>query len=96
MRRQIGSVVGTGAEIEIKKGLIDFKPRVIRLFNVTGLVTAEFVEPMPDASALKRVTAGDLTYITTLGITPFFQGFKIGADTDINVAGEVIHWVCEE
>lgn len=92
-----GSVVGTGASIEVQ---LDFQPRVIELYNVTGLVTAVWVEGMADASAIKRVTAGDMTVVTTLGVTPGIAasefGFTIGADTDINVAAELIRWVAHE
>ena len=37
-------------------------------------------------------SAGGAAYITSLGITPLFNGFKIGADTDVNVLGENIYW----
>lgn len=94
----VGSVLGTGATIAVQ---LDFQPRVIELYNITGLVTAAWVEGMADASAVKRVTAGDMTVVTTLGVTPGYDsdtpfGFRIGADTDINVAAELIRWVAHE
>lgn len=38
-------------------------------------------------------TVGDAVLLTSNGITPLFNGFTIGADTDINVAAETINWV---
>ncbi len=89
-----GSVAGTGADLNVDS--VGFKPRTVKLYNVTGLVTAEWTETMADDSAVKRVTAGDMTFVTSNGITPRSAGFAIGADTDINVAAEVIHWEAHE
>ena len=36
--------------------------------------------------------AGENALITSLGITPYFDGFNIGADTDVNVSAETIYW----
>lgn len=38
-------------------------------------------------------TAGDAILLSSNGITPLFNGFTIGADTDINVSAETINWV---
>jgi hypothetical protein len=51
---------------------------------------------MADASVMKVVTAGTITAETTLGITPLSDGFQIGADTDLNVADQLIHWTAYE
>lgn len=93
-RIMTGSCVGTGSAMNIDS--VGFRPRRVVLENVTGLVTASWTDNMADASAVKRVTAGDMTFITTLGVTPRAKGFTIGADTDINVSGEVIHWTAFE
>ena len=85
-----GAVSGTGSALNVRT--VGFRPRTVRLFNVTGLVTAIWQDTMPDASALKAVTAGDIGYITSDGITPLSNGFTIGADSDINAAAEVVHW----
>lgn len=37
--------------------------------------------------------ASDAAFIASGGITPSFNGFSIGTDTDVNVIAEVIHWV---
>lgn len=82
--------VGTGANIDIRS--LPGRPLSVKIVNRTGLVTAEWNESMPDGSMCKRVTAGTMTFPTTLGITPLSDGFRIGADTDVNVAGEVGYW----
>ena len=89
-----GAVTGTGASLNVTS--VGFRPRRVTLFNSGGLATSEWTDSMADASALKRVTAGTLTFPLTLGITPLANGFTIGADTDINVSGELIHWVAFE
>lgn len=89
-----GSQDGTGANIDIELGFI---PSKVEVFNTEAadFASLTWFSSMPDGSALKRVTS-TWTRPTTLGITPLnetFQGFRIGADTDVNVAGETIHWV---
>ena len=91
-----GTVEGTGATINISCG---FKPSVVVLKNADGAARLEWDDSMPDASGMKTVAAGTYSYITTLGITPYegavgsaSWGFTIGADTDVNVSAETIHW----
>jgi hypothetical protein len=93
-RVQAGSFKGTGSSISIRT--VGFRPTQVKLFNVSGLCTAEWSESMADASAVKTITAGTISFITSGGITPLSDGFSIGADTDINVSTEVVHWVCVE
>jgi hypothetical protein len=71
---------------------LGFRPRVVKLKNVTGLVSAHWQKGMPDASAWKELNhaSAQRAYITSDGITPLANGFIIGADADINAAGEVI------
>lgn len=88
-----GSVEGTGAAIDIVCG---FRPGHVKLVNRGGLVLAEWFAPMPNASAAKTVTNGTTSFITSNGITPAATGFRIGADTDINVDGELIYWKADE
>jgi hypothetical protein len=82
---------GTAAAITITTG---FKPRYVRVTNLAATGSdAEWFEGMADASAMKRVTAGDKTLITTLGITVSANGFVIGLDTDLNVTSEQLSWL---
>jgi hypothetical protein len=90
-----GAVTGTGANLDVTT--VGFKPRRVELVNEGGLVTAEWTDSMTEGRGFKRVTAGDMTQIGAgLGITPLSNGFRIGADTDVNVASEKIHWTAHE
>ena len=82
---------GTAAAIEITCG---FEPRYVKVVNVAATGSqVEWFEGMTDAYGMKRVTAGDMTLITSLGITPSSRGFTIGLDTDLNVTSEQLYWV---
>lgn len=94
---KVGTVEGTGAAINIALG---FTPEYVRIVNQDGLVTAEWFNTMTAAHVAKRVTAGTMTAPTSLGVSPYAGsagttavGFTIGADTDINVSGETIHYL---
>ena len=93
-----GSFIGTGADIEIKDP--GFRPRSVEIQNIGGGPDeGKWLEGMEDASILKRVAAGTLTLVagsTTNGITPLADGFKLGADADLNVDGELVRWVAFE
>lgn len=90
-RTVCGAVKGTGSNLDVRT--VGFRPKVVELLNITGLVKANWSESMADAAAMKQVTAGTISAITTGGVTPLSDGFRIGADTDINVSNEIIHWV---
>lgn len=85
-----GSINGTGSALEVRT--IGFRPTRVELSNIDGLVTAKWNEAMPDGSMEKRVTAGTMTFPTSNGITPLSDGFRLGADTDMNVDGETVVW----
>ncbi len=89
-----GSVVGTGAALNVRT--VGFRPRTVRLLNLDGVAKATWQNTMPDAAMWKVVTAGTQSYVTSNGITPLADGFQLGADTDLNVAGEVVHWEATE
>ena len=72
---------------------VGFLPRIVIVKNVTSGDSYEWYEGMAAASAYKRVTAGDATIITTLGITVSSSGFTVGLDTDVNVINEQLSWV---
>lgn len=83
---------GTAAAFAITCG---FKPRYVKVVNLnaSGLVSVEWYEGMADASAVKKAAAGDMTVITTLGITVSDSGFTVGLDTDLNVTNEQLSWM---
>ena len=93
-RMMTGAVIGTGANLDVRT--VGFRPRKVELINETGLATAVWTDSMADAEMFKAITAGTISKQATLGITPLSDGFRIGADTDLNVADEKVHWVaCE-
>lgn len=94
-----GSFVGTGALINVDTP--GFKPGIVNLYNLVGICVAHWQDSMPDGSMIKTVDSGsgtsDIVNVTaTTGITPRANGFSLGADTDLNVVGEVVHWEAEE
>ena len=80
----------TAAAITITCG---FQPRYVGVFNVTSGDQYQWFEGMAAASALKQVTAGTSSIITTLGVTVSSKGFIIGLDTDVNVINEQLSWI---
>jgi hypothetical protein len=80
----------TAAAIAITCG---FKPRFVRVMNVTSLDKMEWYEGMTAAHAVKQVAAGTSTEISSNGITVAEDGFTIGLDTDVNVINEQLSWI---
>jgi len=80
----------TAAAITITVG---FKPRYVRVQNITSGDGMEWFEGMAAAAAVKQVTAGDKTILSTLGITVADTTFIIGLDTDVNVKAEQLSWI---
>lgn len=90
-----GSVTGTGSALSVKT--IGFRPRRVELINTDGLAVGVWFDSMADGSMLKEITAGTKSFVTGgNGITPLANGFTLGADADMNVSGEVIHYVAHE
>jgi len=81
---------GTAAAYNINTG---FKPRYVRVINLTDRNENEWLEGMADASALHTIADGTRTLTTTLGITPLDNGFTVGLDTDVNVTAKQISWI---
>lgn len=93
-RLRNGSVVGTGADLDVRS--VGFRPSKVELINKDDHDKLTWTDTMPDASGHKQVAAGTSSFISTLGVTPLSDGFRIGADTDINVDGETIMWTAHE
>lgn len=89
-----GSFLGTGSALSITK--LGFRPRVVRLKNVAagGLCSLEWWKDMPDGSGWKEVNhdTAQRSFLTSNGITPLSNGFQLGADADLNVAGELVYF----
>jgi hypothetical protein len=84
-----GSLAGTGSNIKINCG---FKPKKVELFNEDGVCMAHKSYSMDAAKAFKVITAGTLS-VAVDACTLEDDGFTIGADADLNVAGELLHYV---
>lgn len=94
---KVGTVEGTGAAINMELG---FTPSFVRLINIDGDASLDWMSSMADGEGYKTVAAGANAQIATNGITPYAGaegsasvGFTIGADADVNAAGETLHWV---
>jgi len=94
-RVMTGAFLGTGADLDVKT--VGFRPKKVELLGETGLVKAEWTSSMADGLMLKQVTAGTLSMSGAgVGVTPLADGFRLGADGDLNVADEKVHWVAYE
>lgn len=91
-----GSFIGTGAQIDIT--VIGFRPKEVALENVGGgLSAAHWTEAFPDGAMTKEITAGTMSYVTGgNGITPLATGFRLGADANLNIAGQQVFFTAEE
>lgn len=83
---------GTVAAFPVTLG---FKPRVVRVYNLTDSTMIEWFEGMADASAVKTLLNGTRALITSNGITMAADGFVIGLDTDVNVTNKQLAWVAQ-
>lgn len=88
-----GEVVGTGSAFDVRAG---FKPRSVKIHNRTRNAKGDWTAVMPDASAQLIVDSGagttDISFITSNGITPVFNGFTLGSNANLNTASDVIYW----
>lgn len=90
-----GAVYGaTAADVDVHT--VGYRPSRVELFNETGLVLAMWQDSMADGEMMKTITAGTVSKVTSTGITPLSDGFRIGQDADLNVADELVHWVAHE
>jgi len=89
-----GSVSGTGSNLDVL--IVGFRPHTVKLYNVTGNCSAVWLDSMADASMQKIVDSGsgtsDTSFVSSGGVTPLANGFRLGTDTDLNVSAEVVHY----
>lgn len=81
---------GTVAAFTITTG---FRPRYVKVSNVTSRDQMEWFEGMTDDTGVKTVAAGTRTLSASLGITDNANGFTMGLDTDVVVTSEQISWI---
>lgn len=94
-RTKAGAVNGTGANLDVRT--VGFRPSKVELYNESGLAKADWSSSMADGLAMKQVTAGTISMTSAGdGVTPLADGFRLGADSDLNVTDELVHWVAHE
>lgn len=89
-----GATLGTGAAIDVRS--VGFRPRSVKAVNVDSGDELYWHVNMADAAGFKRVAAGAGALVSTGGITPLSDGFTLGTDGDMNVAGETVLWEATE
>lgn len=98
IRRIKGSFVGDGAQRDVKT--VGFRPSEVTLYNVGGNAYATWQESMPDGAMQKTIDNGTEARVSLVtggaGVTPLAEGFRLGADADLNAAGETVHWVATD
>ncbi len=93
LRMATGSYFDNGTEAAYTYSDLGFKPRYVKVVNLTSGDQEEWFEGMTAAHAHKRIAAGTAAPITSLGITVSDRGFTIGLDTDINKDSEQVYWI---
>lgn len=88
-----GSVVGTGAALEVP---CPFDPAAVEIINETKLASVSKTPSMPVGDSFLRVTAGTMSKLaTTAGITLGAKGerkFTLGDNAQLNSNADVIHF----
>lgn len=81
----VGSFTGAGADVEVTVG---FKPRMVRLINLTDRTVYEIFLDMVASHALKTVAAGTMTDDTSgiliKGSQDAYRGFFVPAAVAVN------------
>jgi hypothetical protein len=88
-----GGLVATGSAYNVTTP--GFRPRRVRVFNVTSGDAFFWNDLMPAGYAIKQIAAGTRSYVSSNGITQLVNGFTLGADGDVNAAGENLIWECD-
>lgn len=92
----VGAVIATGAAMNIDT--VGFRPKLVRVVNVgaTGLSRLEWFAGMADDSAVKAITNGTISVVVADAITPRANGFKLGADANVNIITEKCFYEAHE
>lgn len=90
-----GAFKGAGsADVDIET--IGFRPRRVELVSEDDLASAVHQDSMADGEMIKTITAGTMSKVTTTGITLLDKGFRLGQDANMNVDGDLVHYVAYE
>lgn len=85
-----GVVTGDGTALSVTLG---FRPKSVKLVNITGVIVWEKIDGMLDSNSLKTVTAGTLTVDTTSALVITDTGFLASAAANVSAASLV--WYAE-
>jgi len=102
-RYAVGTILGTGAAINVKCGFI---PRYVELLNASdsNMIKMEWFKGMAAGYAFKEKTGTAYiarTILTSAGISEYAgsdsqgggQGFTLGTDSDMNGSGDTIYYL---
>lgn len=89
---------GTGAAIDIFCGFVPAHVSVVNIESATieqldwyrGMAAASAIKTVTGTVARTKITSNGITALGALASDTTQQGFRIGADADVNVAGETI------
>jgi len=89
------TIQATGKGAAITFDDIGFTPAAVEIINVTGGVLFFWTDKMANGAGYKLVADSSnntvtFSAISSGGVTPLPNGFILGADADVNVAGEVM------
>lgn len=89
----VGTFVGDGTACDVTCG---FKPRYVKLVNLTDRIVDEKFYDMGATQGLHTVAAGTMTLTTTTDIAlkggaDAFRGFTVAAAT--NITGKTFHYI---
>lgn len=93
-RIETGKFYGTGANKDVRS--VGFRPSKVELINLSSHDKLTWVDVLADGYGHKQIAAGTSSLITSAGITPLSDGFRLGTDTDMNVDGEEVMFVAHE
>lgn len=88
----VGRFLDTGT-VAATKFTCGFKPRYVKVMNITSGDQLEWFEGEAAAKGMKKVAAGTTAEISSNGITVADDGFTLGVDTDILVTSEQLSWI---
>jgi hypothetical protein len=83
-----GTLTSDNTAVAVKLG---FKPRFVKVYNVTDVIIWETTGTMPATAAIKVITAGTTTVDTGSAIVIGEDGFTISATAAGNAKS--LHWV---
>ena len=92
VQRAVGRHLNSSAEAAFTV-VCGFKPRYVRVVNLTDKIEGEWFEGMTADYMLRTVAAGTRTHQTSNGITITDTGFTMAADSSVNGNNKQLSWI---